>query len=110
MVTRYIARLELLTTKNTEVDESLENSLREIKKEQKSLEDGSSKHNYVICTSAEADRLIACGHFFSKECLDRWEEVSDENRKHVSVPWRDKGKIEMLIGLSFCCRNVLFTE
>ncbi len=74
MVTRYTARLERLTTKNRELEESLENSLKEIEMRQKSLEDWSTKHNCVICTSVEADRLTECGHLFCKECLVRWEE------------------------------------
>jgi hypothetical protein len=60
IVTRYTARLERLTTKNTELERSLENSFREIERGQKSLEDCLTKHSCVICTSAEADRLTGC--------------------------------------------------
>jgi chromosome segregation ATPase len=42
MVTRYTTRLERLRIKNAELNKSLENSLREIEKGQKSLKDWSS--------------------------------------------------------------------
>jgi chromosome segregation ATPase len=92
MVTRYTTRLERLTIKNAELNKSLENSLREIEKGQKSLKDWSSKHNCVICTSAEADRLTGCGHLFCKECLDRWEEVwYRESDPDGDMQWTLKG-------------------
>ena len=79
MRTHYTTRLERLSARNTELKKSLENSLRETDEAQKSLEDYSSKHKCLICTSAEADRLTRCGHLFCKECLDTWEE--DWHRK-----------------------------
>lgn len=62
-----------LTARNTELNKSLEESQRELKKAQEDLAAWSGKHSCQICMLTEADRITGCGHLFCKKCLDEWD-------------------------------------